>query len=490
MRVMLIYSPYRYPHAYAMRTELLGITYLAACLRNSRYDVAIFDPTIHAPIKLEDGSYYYGISDNNIRDAIGRYAPDVVGISCHYAYSHHEAFRVAELAKEVNPDITTVMGGLYPSIYKEKSLLGSYAVDYGLVGEGEKSLLDLLHFLATNSLDVGQVDGLLYKHKNEVIYNTKCHFIEDLDQIPYPARDMVDIHLYMNSGTVLYGLGNRPSLSIITSRSCPNRCSFCNMWLVQGPRWRARSPENVLGEIDELVNKYKAEHVFVMDDNFNLDPERVKIICEGIIRKSFRFKWNTPNGISAKRVDAEMAHLMKRAGCVNVCIGIESGSEYIRNDIVKKNVSNEEIEKAIMHFKSAKIPVGGFIIIGMLGEDNHQFEKTVAFIRRLPLSFIATTFAVPMPGTKLYQDLVNNGIIDEDFEIGIDNFNYPLFSTLEFSKQELLRRRKRLFNSFFFSHIPLIFKELLAGQLTWIKPDMLKRFLSEKIFNNCPLTYL
>ncbi len=255
------------------------------------------------------------------------------------------------------------------------------------------------------------------------------------------------------------------------------------MWLVHGPRWRPRSPENVLGEIEEIVNRYKAEHIFIMDDNFNFDPERIKIICEGIIRKGFRFRWNTPNGISVKGVDAEMAYLMKRSGCANVCIGIESGSEYIRNDIMKKNLSNEEIEKATMHFKAAKIPVGGFIIIGMPGEDNNHFEKTVGFVRRLPLSFVVPGFAIPFPGTKLYRDLVDMGIIDKDFMVDIDNFNYPIFSTTDFTKEELLKRRKRLLMSFYSSHIPMIFRELVEGRLSWVGLNMIKRVCREKVFN-------
>lgn len=481
MRIMLINSPYIYPHAYAMRTELLGIMYIAAYLRKAGHKILIYDPTLNKINKLRDGSFYYGAPDYEIKEKIVHYEPDVVGISCQYNYSHLRAFRIAELAKEVNPSIVTIIGGLYPSIYKEKSLIGSSSIDYGLVGEGEKSFFDLIHSISTKRSDVRYVDGLLYRDNNKIMYNAKHHFIDDIDQVPYPARDLVDIYKYMNTGTILYGLGNRPALSIITSRSCPNKCSFCNMWLVHGPHWRARSPENVLGELDEIVNKYKAEHIFFMDDNFNYDPERVKVICEGIIKNNFHFKWNTPNGISVRKIDSEMAHLMKRAGCVNVCIGIESGSEYIRNSVMKKNVSNEEIEEAIIRFKAAKIPVGGFIIIGMLGEDRVHFRKTVNFVRRLPLSFIATTFAIPIPGTKLYNDLVKNGIINNDFEVGMDNFNYPIFSTPDFTIQELFSRRERLITMFYLSHIFSIFKELISGGLSWFAPGMLNRFLVEKI---------
>ncbi|HDL64351.1 MAG TPA: cobalamin B12-binding domain-containing protein, partial [Proteobacteria bacterium] len=127
MRVLLIYSPYTYPHAYALRTELLGITYLAAAVRAAGHEVSILDPTINPPIKLPDGSFFYGGTDEEVRDTIIRQAPDVVGISCHYVFSHQEAFRIASIVKSIDSRIITVLGGLYASVYKERPLLDSDA---------------------------------------------------------------------------------------------------------------------------------------------------------------------------------------------------------------------------------------------------------------------------------------------------------------------------------------------------------------------------
>jgi len=253
------------------------------------------------------------------------------------------------------------------------------------------------------------------------------------------------------------------------------------MWLVHGSRWRARSPENVLGEIDEIVNKYQAKQVFIMDDNFTFDIERAKNICNKIIQKGYRFHWNTPNGISVKRIDRELARLMKRAGCSNVCIAIESGSEYIRNRVMNKNISDQEIVNAVSNFNAAKIPVGGGLILGMPGETRIRFQETVKFVKRLNLSFLAVTFATPFPGTQLYNSLLKEGIIPEGYMASNDNYNYPIFATRDFSCQELLERRKIILSQFYLSHFPKLLTELLRGRLNWISPAMFKRIFIEKV---------
>src|SRR3989338_4566855 len=140
MNVLLIVSPYYYPHSQAVRTELLGLLYLASNLCLEGYNVSILDTTIDKPMKMEDGSYYYGISRNELRRKITQNNPDVVGISCHYAYSHNEAYKLASLIKEINPGIITLLGGVFASIYQEKILYECQSLDYVLLGESERTL--------------------------------------------------------------------------------------------------------------------------------------------------------------------------------------------------------------------------------------------------------------------------------------------------------------------------------------------------------------
>lgn len=450
MRILLVNAPYQFPDPTVHRTELLGLEYLCASLHNAGHEVSLWDPALGEPMKLSNGLYYYGTTDKNSYTIIKNYQPDCVGISCHYSFASQEAYNIAVIAKRVNPDITVVMGGLFVSIFHEKALVECDAIDYCLIGESELSLVDLLSYISGKEKTPQEIDGLIYRQGNALRKNKKCMFVDDLDSIHFPARDLIDITPYLYGSTIkrLYGLGNKPALSILTSRSCPNRCSYCNMWLVHGSRWRGRSVENVLDEIDEIVNKYKAEHVFIIDDNFTFKPERTNIICEKIIEKGYTFRWNTPNGISVKRIDEEMAVLMKRAGCANVCIAIESGSEYIRKVVMNKRISNDEIEHAVACFKKADIPVVGFIMIGMPGEDESRFEETLKFVKSLPLTSIVVSYAIPFPGTKLYENLIKGGILDSNFSIGMDDFNTPVYATELFTKEDLVRRKKILKDSF------------------------------------------
>lgn len=449
MHVLLINAPYVFSDPTVHRTELLGLEYLGASIRETGHHVTIWDPTLERPTKLTTGSYYYGPNEDEIIEMVKKYRPDCVGISCHYSFASKEAYNLARIIKETNLGIVVVMGGLFISIFQEKALEECDYIDYCLMGEAEVSFPDLLMHI-----DVGHgietVDGLIYRLKNSHVKNKKCRFIIDLDSIPFPARDLLDMTPYLHGSMVkrLYGLGDKPALSILTSRSCPNRCSYCNMWLVHGSRWRGRSPDNILAEIDEIVNRYKSEQLFIVDDNFTFKPDRAKIICESMIKKGYRLRWNTPNGISVKGVDEEMAFLMKRAGCANVCIAIESGSEYIRNVIMNKKISNGEIEHAVSCFKKANIPVVGFVLIGMPGEDAEHFDATVQFVKKLPLTSIVVSYAIPFPGTKLHDDLVRHNVIDKNFVLGMDDFNTPVYETDCFTKEELVTRKKVLKDSF------------------------------------------
>jgi magnesium-protoporphyrin IX monomethyl ester (oxidative) cyclase len=449
MRVLLINAPFVFPDPTVHRTELLGLEYLAASLNRAEHKVSIWDPTLNPPVKLQEGHYYYGPSEAEIVEMTKRYRPDCVGISCHYSFASREAYVLARTIKDVDPGIVVVMGGLFVSIFHEKALIECESVDYGLMGEAEVSFADLLSRVVAG-IGLETVDGLIYRRDGSFVKNKKRSFIEDLDSIPFPARELLDMTPYMHGSMIkrLYGLGGKPAMSILTSRSCPNRCSYCNMWLVHGSRWRGRSADNIISEIDEIVNRYKAEHLFIVDDNFTFKPDRTKIICERIIQKDYRIRWNTPNGISVKRVDDEMAALMKRAGCANVCVAIESGSEYIRNVVMNKKISNDEIEHAVSCFSRAGIPVVGFVLIGMPGEDAGRFDETMKFVRKLPLASIVVSYAIPFPGTKLHDDLIADCVIDKNFELCMDDFNTPVYETDCFTKEDLIHRKKILKDSF------------------------------------------
>jgi anaerobic magnesium-protoporphyrin IX monomethyl ester cyclase len=450
-KILIIQSPYLYPDPTAHLSEPLGIEYLAANLRKAGHHVSIYDPTLRPPAHHRDNLYYYGASPYEISDVIRKYSPDFVGISCHYAYSSSNAYEVARIAKQISKNIITVMGGLFVSTHVTRPLRESKDLDYCIVGEADTTFPALVALLSEHALGKKEnIEGLVWRENDFIKHNDKTRYVDDLDSLPFPARDLVDINKYMEGSCTkrLYGLGFKPTLSLLTSRSCPNRCSFCNMRLVHGGRWRARSADNVLEELDEMINKFGAKHVFIMDDNFTFNTVRAKTICEKMVQKRLQFRWNTPNGISVRNVDLELAKLMKRAGCANVCIAIESGSEYIRNEVMHKRTTDDQIVNAVEYFTTAGIPVVGFILLGMPGENAHHFQQTVDLLKRLTLTSIVVSFVVPFPGTDLYHQLIQQGILDASEQIGIDNLNSISYETDDFTGDELINRKNRLKSMF------------------------------------------
>lgn len=461
MKVLLAVAPYVLPFAETESTERLGLLYLAASIRRAGMDVRIYDPTVAAPTRVPAG-FLYGQTDEEVRRVLTAYRPDVVGVSVHQAINLDGARQLSRIAKEVRADAVTVAGGVYPSVSREAVLAECEDLDYALQGESEDTFVELLEAIAGGRPVPQTIDGLIWRDGSVVRSNPKARFIQDLDSLPFPARDLVDIKPLMNRRQAIYGIGNRPSLSLLTSRSCPHQCTFCNMWMIHGKKWRPRSPENVLAEIDEMVHKWGARDLFIMDDNFTLRSDRVIEICEGIVRRRLPIRWTTPNGISAKGATPAMARAMKKAGCKSVCVAIETGSEEFRVSAMNKRVSNDEIHKAVHAFRSAGVPVGGLLMLGMPGETDERFRATMRFVADLPLTWIVVSFTFPHVGTRLYEELCRGGYIDGPVKVASDTYGVPVFETEDFTMDTLVRRKSELYRAFYRTKAPTIIWDVVT----------------------------
>jgi len=488
MKVLLINPPYTYQTPWLQITEPLGILYLAAYLRSySSHNIGVVDCLDnHSIHKIGKRLYWYGLTHVEMIKKISEFVPDVVGVTCMFSKKKNDFLGCLRVIKSHFPAIKIIVGGTYPSLFPEE-VVHTGLVDYCVIGEGETSFHRLLNILDNKENgSLLDLDGIAFLNNGNLVLNPKLDYIENLDHIPFPARDLINYEAYITRKSVLHGLGLRRSASILTSRSCPNRCNFCSMYRIHGPRWRGRSAANVIDEILHLVREFGIQDLFVMDDNFTFKRDRIVAICDGIIQAGLRIRWNTPNGISINTLDYELLNLMKKSGCKSICIAIETGDEELRNKVIGKRLSNSKIKEVVHSAANLGIFITAFYIIGMPGETRDKFAKTLQQIVSLPLNGVAAAFANPLPGTKLYQDCIeNNWCLLENSSDDNHNILYkPFIVTNDFSEEELIKREKAFYRTFMRAKIFTIIKDTLLMRNLLIYPPFLMRVVKDRLLRH------
>ena len=365
MKTLLINPYFRAITKYERVGMPLGLMYIAAVLEENNFPVKIIDASVGQKRLLEKDTWHYGDTLDGLIIKVRKEQPDVVGIGCFFSMRFPYVLEIAQEIKKINKDIIIVIGGIHPTIFTERILRDYAFLDYIILGEGEYSFLDLVKVIQSKNLgELPEINGLAYRLEDRILINPKTKFVEDLDTLPFPARHLVPVEEYLkDSAPVNWGLGANRQFAILTSRSCPNKCSFCSMYLIHGARWRSRSARNVLLEIELLVNKYQAKELCFEDDNLTLSKQRILDICQGIINKGIKVKWNTPNGVAVKFLDCEILSKMKEAGCVCVNLAIESGDEYMRNTVIGKNLPQEKIYEVVQTCKKIGLKANGYFVL-------------------------------------------------------------------------------------------------------------------------------
>lgn len=340
-----------------------------------------------------------------VEQEVSRLKPDFVGVTCLFSGQIDMVFNIVDTAKRANPRATIIIGGMHPTIFYQEILSNCPNVDAVVIGEGEKTLEKLLTLERENW---ETIDGLAFRdEKGRVIVNKKTSFITDLDEIPSPAYDLFNFEDYKLDSSGWYnpkGHDIGTSVPILSSRSCPCKCNFCGMNLVMGATFRSRSAESVFKEIEYLYNTYNVRYFNIMDDNFTLDKKRIKQICKYIIDSKINISFDVPNGIMTRTLDDDVVDSMAEAGFVYCFLAIESGSDYIRNKVMHKQLTNETIFRVVKSIRRhPNIHILGFFIIGMPEETRETLDETYQMIESLDLDSFKISIATPFPGTKLFE---------------------------------------------------------------------------------------
>jgi anaerobic magnesium-protoporphyrin IX monomethyl ester cyclase len=447
MKVLLINPPQIfYPGSDAPAGNLpLGLMYIASVLDKAGYKVEILDAFMTNSVfkKIKD-MLEVGMPYARIRKEIQRRNPDIVGIANPFTCQTDNAVKVANLVKEVNPAIVTVVGGPHVTVVPVDFLEEAKSVDVAVVGEGEYAMLDISRVFEGRK-DMSEVQGIAYRKNNKVVLNPPRPFIRNLDELPYPAYQLVDMEQYLEPKSIEYRSFKNRAISMVTSRGCPFNCCFCSVHLHMGKVFRAHSAKYVVNHIEHMVKKYRVKTIFFEDDNLTFDLKRFEAICDGIIAKGIKVAWETPNGIRADRLTLNLLKKMKKSGCKSVFFGIESGDQHVLDNIIGKSLNLKDAVKVAKMCKDIGLKTGAFYIIGFPGEKKENMLRTVELALRLKRDFdvgMHLFFATPSYGTRLYEECKQKGYIKKDltpraFAEVRQSRGLPLIETEDFLSTEV-----------------------------------------------------
>jgi radical SAM superfamily enzyme YgiQ (UPF0313 family) len=464
MKILLIYPQYTHNNSHDFRAPSMSLMYIAAELEKRNHKVSIYDASL-GPITKKNNIFYYGVTDEEVLKFLSKNEFDLVGITCSFTARWKFVKKIAEQVKQISQSTPVIVGGLFPTYQWKFCLENCDAVDCVMLGESELNFAQIVDNLSINrSIDDAckNVEGTAWKFNNEFFCNQKEKYNDKLDELTFPAWHLLDLKRYFSYQKNIYDLAS-PYFPILTSRSCSNRCRFCNMHITHGYRWRARTAKNILDEIEFLLKKYQVCHFYVVDDNFSFDAKRAKQICREIIKRNLKIKYNFYNGLSIKSLDFELIQLMKDSGCTSACLAIESGSEYVRNEIYGKKLNTTKIFEVFNWFKKVKIRTIGFFMVGAPGEKRSDFEETKKLVAKLPMNFATVGIFTPYPETELYDECKKNGWLLDD-SIRSDNeveMLSPVLRTPDFSPEEVNKWQREFYFNFIRYHWFELIKEFL-----------------------------
>ena len=447
MRVCLINPPRIHPKSWGKPTvyQPWGIAYVAAVLEQE-HKVSIIDAPTEGWRNLEqidETKYRVGLTNKEIADRIKRLSPDIVGINIPFSGWSKCAFEVANTVKRIDKDIITVLDGLHPSA-RPVECLSDPNVDFVVRGEGEQTISELVGALEQGNAadDLKKIRGIGFITSGKSVITPPRQEIQDLDSLPFPARHLLPMDTYFAAvkENPIRGVIRKRWAIMTTSRGCPHECIFCSNHIVMGRKWRARNPEKVVEEIEQLVDTYKIKQIDFYDDNMTLKKKRVIEICDLIKESGLDIEWYVPTGVRADTLDEELLIRMKASGCRGLRIAPESGVQRVVNQIIKKNQNLKDVEKAVLLSKKVGIKLGVFFILGLIGETKEDIKETINYaykLRKLGAESFHFSIASPLYGTELYEQAKRNGFLRDDFSDESLAAAQPLIETPEFTADEL-----------------------------------------------------
>jgi anaerobic magnesium-protoporphyrin IX monomethyl ester cyclase len=414
----------------------LGMMSLAAFVRQHRHsdELRLWDARVHMT------------PNSQLIPLIAEFNPDILCITS-FSLEADLAHDLVAQVKKALPKCRIFLGGPYPTS-DTNTAIQDQNIDLAFIGEGETSFLAVL-----NALDAGApldgIKGIAYRKDGEIINTGYPDMINDLDELPMPAWDLIDLDFYFSrkgKRAMMNKLQRSPKgVSIFTTRGCPYRCSYCHN--VFGKKLRKRSPEKVVAELKLLQTKYGVQELEFLDDIFNLDMDRAMAIFDGMEQEGLRFNITFPNGLRAEYLSDELLDRFKRGGVYWITVAIESGSPLIQKAI-HKNVDLAKAQENINKISRMGISCNGFFMLGFLGETEEQILQTIDFALKSRLVIASFFILTPFPNTEIYHEAILAGI---DMNARYSDYHDVSVNLSKVSTERLWKLKRMAYRKFYFS---------------------------------------
>lgn len=404
----------------------LGIAYMAGVLQENNIDVEILDAS------AEDMDF------KDVEKELLKRKPDLVALTA-LTPTIGRALETAQVVKETLPDSIVVMGGYHPT-FNFIETLEDENVDIVIRGEGEYIMLNLVQALENQS-SLHDVKGIVFEDKNskEIVVNPEAPLIQDLDELPFPALNLLPMKKYR-----LLDMDTHMT-TMITTRGCPMQCSFCSSAAMHGKKIRERSVENIVDEIEYLKTNYDIDTIAFMDDTFTLKKRKVMAICDEILKRNIEIMWGCTSRVDT--LDEKLLKKMKEAGCITIFIGVESADQQ-QLDNMCKNTTISKIENAFKIARKLKIRTIASVALGMPGDTKEIMNKTVKFVHKLKPNYAIYSLATPYPGTRFYKEAFEKNLIKIK-----DWSKYtlitPILETIDCSLKDMRKIQAKAFMKFY-----------------------------------------
>ena len=413
-KVLLLFPDYKGGHFGALKPPA-GLGYIAETLKKNDIDYDILDMAV-------------GYSTDDLHDKIQSFNPDLVGISM-MSFMYKRSYDIIKFAKQVKPDVRIVAGGPHISTLRERVLEECSTLDFGVVLEGEHTIVELC-----KGEDLPSIKGLIYRDGSNIIFTGERVFIGSLDSISFPQFEKFPLSKYVTE-----------EIGIVSSRGCPYNCTYCPVQAAIGRKWRYRSAENIVEEIQYWYDKGYRQFS-MLDDNFTLKQGRVIEVCEAIKKRCFKdIELNCNNGVRADKINYEMLKKMKEAGFKYLAFGVEAGNDRILKNI-NKGETIEVTEAAIKNALNLGFKVTLFFIVGSPGETMDDLQDSISLALKYPVFDARFYNLIPFPQSRLYDWVKENNYFICDPEEYLNSSSQwdfkPVFETPEMSRDQRIEALK------------------------------------------------